>query len=328
MDVRVLSFLFAFLMLALTRYNRVDPARLAQKSESLRANAVAARDAEFETAKTEFGLAGDVHAASSPAPIPTETPRAAFSTLPAAPARPRTLSEVISARHAAVFDLQTGEALYSKGSDGPVMIASISKLMTAIVAYELFPPTSTIEFRVEDLAGFSHHSELGTGDRMGFKEAMALMMIQSDNSVARALARTYGYDAFLSKMNEKARALNMKGTHFEDPTGYAANRASTRDLLRMAQYILSERPEIFAITRIPSRTISTLEGKRLVLKNTNEFAGALAGFVGGKTGFTDEAGGCLLTVVVDDGRTYMAVVLGSSDRFGDTKRLIEGGTIL
>ena len=69
--------------------------------------------------------------------------------------------------------------------------------------------------------------------------------------------------------------------------------------------------------------LTTTRGKRLNLKNTNELVGAVPDLVGGKTGFTDEAGGCLLTVVVSGGRPLMTAVLGSEDRFGDTKKLIE-----
>ncbi|MBI1975216.1 MAG: D-alanyl-D-alanine carboxypeptidase [Parcubacteria group bacterium] len=353
MDIRILSFLFAFLLLALTRYNPGEGAGSkvipsvppAMQKVALREDvatvfryespATSSRSTErptFQVAKAPEGVmlsitpspsspslqsSPELSFELSPVPSPALSPVTVVVPMPSA--RP---TLVLSARNAGLFDLQTGEAIFIKGLESAVPIASISKLMTAVVARETLPRESEFVLSGEDFVGASFHPDLVVGDILTLEEALQLMLLQSDNAVARAVARTYGRDAFVEQMNEKAKELNMVATVFVDPTGIDQNRASTRDLVRLAQYIFLRHPQIFDLTRVPSLILITKAGKQLSLKNTNELVGKLVGLVGGKTGFTDEAGGCLLTVFMSNGRVFISVVLGSSDRFGDTEKIV------
>lgn len=314
MDVRILSFLLAILLLAITRYNREEVA--APAIEVKEETSVAASE---KKAPEVFEYQKENLQAKVIAPNPSPSPQATPSPTPV----PLLLVSDLKAREAALFDLRTGELLFTKGTEGPAAIASISKLMSAVIAKEIFEPNATFVMAAEDFAEVLHHPDLQPGDTFTFNEALHLLLIQSDNAVSRAIARTYGMELFVQKMNAKARQIHMAQTVFVDPAGLGNNVASSRDLLRLAQYITKFEPNLFEITKIPLMTLITKNGKRLNLKNTNQLIGAIPNFIGGKTGFTEEAGGCLMIVLESREREMVSVVLGSEDRFGDTEKLIE-----
>jgi serine-type D-Ala-D-Ala endopeptidase (penicillin-binding protein 7) len=124
-------------------------------------------------------------------------------------------------------------------------------------------------------------------------------------------------------MNTAAEEWGLEDTHFADPTGLSAlNQSTARDLIRMTRHILDQYPGVFAVTRLPSADITEMEtGKQIRIYSTNEFAGA-PDFMGGKTGYTDEAKENLLTIFSHEGRPIFVVVLGvSGDRFAETRKL-------
>jgi D-alanyl-D-alanine carboxypeptidase len=125
-------------------------------------------------------------------------------------------------------------------------------------------------------------------------------------------------------MNARAAAWGMTDTHYADPSGLAVGSQSTAaDLVLLAQKIYVDYPKILAVTRTPQATVTEVgSGKQVVLKNINEFSGE-ADFIGGKTGYTDQANGDLLSLFSYEGHPVVVVVLGTDEvsRFTNTETL-------
>jgi D-alanyl-D-alanine carboxypeptidase len=195
--------------------------------------------------------------------------------------------------------------------------------MTAVVAKEILPPETTILLSAEDLALEGHHPSFEPNDTLRLEEALYLLLISSDNSVAQAISRAVVTSAeFVSKMNEKAALLGMSSTHFSNPSGLNGNVSTANDLLRLAQYIDAFHPNLWHISRQPAITIITKAEKTIELKNTNILIGKIPGLLGGKTGYTPEAAGSLLLLFDVGSERLLSVVLGSPDRFGDSQKII------
>jgi D-alanyl-D-alanine endopeptidase (penicillin-binding protein 7) len=145
------------------------------------------------------------------------------------------------------------------------------------------------------------------------------MMIVSDNAAAEALAALGGGEAFVARMNQKARALGMADTSFSDASGLSyLNQTTVLDLDKLVAHIGETYPEIFAWSREPSVAVNGTE-----LRNINAFTGR-PDFEGGKTGFTDEANGNLISLFRTDRGTLVVIMLGAPDkqeRFVQTERL-------
>lgn len=145
----------------------------------------------------------------------------------------------------AVIDLQTGQPIYEKNMDSKRSIASITKVMTAMVLVDAgLDMSEEISLIASDLVGAKKAStNLKAGDRMSRSEFMLLMLMKSENPAAKGLARTYpgGYDAFISAMNQKARSLGMSQTSFSDSSGLnPRNVSSASDLVKMMRVINSD----------------------------------------------------------------------------------------
>lgn len=219
----------------------------------------------------------------------------------------------VNARAFVLADLETGEVLLAHNEEHRRPIASITKLMTAVAAYE------TIAFDAAVPLPYK-------GDRYTAKDLIYPLMLRSDNQVANAYASYIGTDNFMYWMNEKAKAIGMKDTKFQDPSGLSYNNVSTAlDLFRLARYLYTETAFILAASKESDKTIYSTSGRRWSMTSQNRFAGD-AYFVGGKLGFTDEAqktGLSVLAVPIDDEvRVVAVVILGSNDWISDTNRLV------
>jgi D-alanyl-D-alanine carboxypeptidase len=179
-------------------------------------------------------------------------------------------------------------------------LASLTKLMNAVVALENIPQSES---------------------RDNFLQRM---MVVSDNAAADALAETLGTEQYISLMNAKAQTLNMRQTGFSDPSGLSyLNQSTVEDIDKLVTYILIRHPEIFSWSRALTVRIGTMERA-----NINEFSGR-PDFLGGKTGFTDEANGNLVTVFSTSSGPITIITLGSKareDRFIETNILFEWAT--
>jgi D-alanyl-D-alanine carboxypeptidase len=132
-------------------------------------------------------------------------------------------------------------------------------------------------------------------------------------------------DAFVEAMNQKAKELGMKNSHFENPSGIdGSNHYSTpRDITFLTSVALKN-PTILDIVKTKQTVVADITGKRIYrLKNVNQLLGTVAGVDGVKTGFTTEAGQCLVTSATRNGHKIVIVLMGSADRFGESAKLVD-----
>ncbi len=234
-------------------------------------------------------------------------------------------SPEINAAAGLVADLQTGEIYFAKNLNHRWPIASISKLATAVLASDKLDLAMKITLTPQNFTteGGDLTAELKAGETFSARDLLRAMLIFSSNEAAEALASAYGRDKFLSDMNSLARSWELKNTHFSDPTGLsAANQSTPLDLLLLAQRTYKDYPQLYAITRNKQMILTELNsGRQEVVNNINLFAGR-PDFLGGKTGYTDEAGGNLLSIFAYDNRPVAVIVLGAEDRFGEAEKLI------
>lgn len=227
-----------------------------------------------------------------------------------------------------VVDQNTGEPLFDKNSRAVVPIASITKLMTAMVVLDSKEPmTDQLEVTDEDRDYEKNTgSRLSVGSVLSREDMLHIALMASENRAAAALSRYFpgGRPAFLAAMNAKARQLGMTDTHFENPTGLTSqNVSSARDLVKMvnASY---QYPLIRRFSTDHSYEVYT--GKRtLAYNSTNALVRNPTWDIGlQKTGFINEAGECLVMQANIHGRPMVLVLLDSSgkySRFADATRL-------
>ncbi len=233
----------------------------------------------------------------------------------------------IGAESAVVLDLESGATLFELNPNERLYPASITKLMTALVAIDFYQTNEILT--VKNLAPVAYESDMGlkVGDQLTVQNLLYGLLVPSGNDAAYTIGYSYpgGIENFIYAMNQKAKQLHMNNTHFENPSGFdSPNHYTTaKDLSLLAKEVLKNN----LINRIIATygiTLTDVTGKKnYSLKNVNQFLGYLYGADGVKTGFTDLAGQCLVSSVSRGGHRIVAVVLKSQDRFGDSGRLIE-----
>lgn len=252
--------------------------------------------------------------AETAVPAETAAPTATTSTSPA----PRPIGA-----HAFIAgDLASGEVLASRKSTDVWPQASLTKLMTATVALQEIPAGTPIEI-VDVPGGNPSHPTLPKGGVFAFEDVLEVMLVASSNEAAESLAAHVGRERFIAAMNAQAAAWGLDRTEYEDASGLSAgNRTTAREMLAIAQRVYAENPAVFRITRKGSVTAHAQgTGVPYTAYATHGLVRDL-GFLGGKTGYTDEARGNLLSLFQVGSRVEALVVLGSDDRFGDTRRLL------
>ena len=236
----------------------------------------------------------------------------------------------LASSKAVVFDAQTGEVLYAKNANNTAPIASITKLMTAMVVLDGKLPMDemlTITRDDEDTLKGTY-SRLRIGTRQSRKEMLRLALMSSENRAASALGRHYpgGRSAFIAAMNRKAVALKMRHTHFDDSTGLSSrNVSSAGDLVTLAQ-TASGYPLIREFTTTPNRTVVFPQPRyKLDFVNTNRLVrGGAWDIQLSKTGYTNEAGRCLVMKTRVANRPVVMVLLDSQGKLtplGDANRI-------
>jgi D-alanyl-D-alanine carboxypeptidase len=231
---------------------------------------------------------------------------------------------IISAQAALVVDLDSMVPLYEKNPDTPLLPASTTKIVTALVAMDYFSDDAVLT--VDGLKIPGQTMGLIRGETLTAKSLLEGLLIYSANDAAEVLAENYvgGRSAFIEAMNVKAKELKLINSHFENPTGFdnGTHYSTARDLIRVSQ-IAMQNPRFSRIVKIKEETVTSVDGKtkhRLV--STNELLGSVPGVLGVKTGWTEEARENLVTYIERDGHRVMFALLGSQDRFGETKELI------
>ena len=229
---------------------------------------------------------------------------------------------------AVVIDQNTGQALLEKQPDVVMPIASISKLMTAMVVLDaklsLQDVITVGEEDVDSLKGT--HSRLQVGTTMTRETAMLLALMSSENRAAHALGRHYpgGLPAFVQAMNRKAQSLGMTNSRFEEPTGLSSNNVSTaHDLARMVA-AAARYPEIRGFSTTAEARVD-LNGRVQEFHNTNALVRSDTWEIGiSKTGYISEAGRCLVMQARVADKPVVIVLLdsqGKMTRVGDANRI-------
>jgi len=229
---------------------------------------------------------------------------------------------------ALVIDQETGNALFEKQSSAVVPIASISKLMTAMVVLDAKLDMNEViaigDDDVDELKGT--RSRLPVGTTMTRQTAMLLALMSSENRAAHALGRQYpgGMPAFVKAMNQKAQALGMVSSRFEEPTGLSSNNVSTaHDLARMVA-AAARYPEIRNFSTTDEASVD-INGHIREFRNTNALVRSDTWEIGvSKTGYISEAGRCLVMQARVADKPVVIVLLDSSGkmtRVGDANRI-------
>jgi D-alanyl-D-alanine endopeptidase (penicillin-binding protein 7) len=232
---------------------------------------------------------------------------------------------------ALIYDEETKQPLYRKGADEITSIASITKLMTAMVVLDAqLPMSEGVTIAMDDVDFFKRtHSRLRPGMRLTRGDLLKLALLASENRAAAALARTYpgGTGAAVAAMNRKAASLGMRNTYFLDPTGLHSENVSTAsDLLKMVQ--AAERyPQIRQATTTSSQAVEVGGSRQLMFYNTNALVrsrSAAWDISLSKTGYINEAGRCLVMRARINQRPVVIVLLdsvGKRSRIGDANRI-------
>lgn len=262
-------------------------------------------------------------------------------TMPSLAARPRiypktnfdvranSLHEIVNGRVAAfmIVDLETGEEVFSQNATKNWPIASLTKLMTAVIATEKIGVTEDVSVSQTAVDTFGEAGSLAEGMKFKVSDLLKAMLQVSSNDAAVALAESKGQESFIAEMNMKARELGMSdATRFVDPIGLDSRNQSTLvDLQKLIAYIYEYQPKILSASRTATDRIKDLaKGKTISLTNINDFARLkeFSNFLGGKTGFIDESGGNLVSVFSVSKRPMLIMVLGSDERFEITRQLL------
>jgi len=226
----------------------------------------------------------------------------------------------LEAGAAYVVDLSTGAVLYEKNANAQLPLASLTKLMTALIATDLIASDTPVVF---------------DGQRWNRDVLINLTLVASSNEGADALARAAEEASgkkFLDEMNARSRALTMMETFYVNPTGLdltgtqGGSYGSAHDMARLMASIVNSRPELLQATRLPFYSARSFGGTFVTVRNTNQNVSRISGIIGSKTGFTDLANGNLV-IAFDRGlaQPVVVAVLGSSQegRFRDVETLVD-----
>jgi D-alanyl-D-alanine carboxypeptidase/D-alanyl-D-alanine endopeptidase (penicillin-binding protein 7) len=222
-----------------------------------------------------------------------------------------------SSRHALVYEEETGKVLFEKDAHAVASIASLTKLMTAMVVLDaqqdMQEPITIEEGDVDTIKHSS--SRVPVGATLPRSVVMDLALMSSDNRAAAALARTYpgGRSAFLAAVNEKLKTLGMRDTVIEEPTGLSYhNRSTAADLVKMAA-AAAHYPEIVQRTTTAGELVD-MDGREMHFHNTNRLVGKKDWDIQlSKTGFIQEAGRCLIMRLQSAGKHVIVVLLNARD---------------
>jgi len=235
----------------------------------------------------------------------------------------------IQAKAAGVFDPQGDKFLFQVNIKEKLPIASLTKIMTAIIVLENLNLDDVIVVSRKAVMTEGENGRLVIGEKLTVRNLLYVMLIKSSNDAAVALKDRI--NDFIALMNKKAKELGLENTHFVDSTGISKfNYSTIFDLAKIAKYSF-DKPLIWQMLGIREIEVYSQDRKfKHYLVNTNkllfESANLQTQIIGGKTGFTKEAGGCMLTIIKKPnkpGEYLIVIVLGANNRELETKKLIE-----
>ncbi len=224
---------------------------------------------------------------------------------------------------------ETPKILFEKNKDKKLPVASLVKLMTAHLVLKNYNLSEEVKISSPAVLQPEEFGKLKVGQTLSVKDLLYPLLIESSNDAAFALAEVIGQKKFVDLMNLEAERLGLENTYFANSTGLdpwgqnnAISYSTTEDLVKLTKYLLKEKPLIWEIL---STAKINIYGQELI--NTNKLLNKIPGIIGGKTGETPRAGGCLLLVLpAPENQGYLInIILGSStseNRFEEMKKLI------
>ncbi|MDP3874910.1 MAG: hypothetical protein Q8Q22_00100, partial [bacterium] len=251
--------------------------------------------------------------------VPTEVASQPFPTV------------VLGAKAVYVYDVRTQTIFFAKNENTRLPLASLTKIMSALVAEDLSPLYGTVTVTSEALRA-EGDSGLYRDEKWTLKGILDFSLLSSSNDGMRAVALSLGalskaevsseeiINDFVEEMNRKANELGLKNTYFWNETGLdetdvkGGAYGTARDMSTLLEYILAYHPEMFEVTKETVTTFQSLDNYLHVAKNTNSIAAEIPGLMASKTGFTDTAGGNLVIVFDPElGRPIIVSILGSTE---------------
>ncbi|MEK7461703.1 MAG: hypothetical protein AAB586_01390 [Patescibacteria group bacterium] len=249
----------------------------------------------------------------------------------------------IGAKAVYVYDLRTRTVLFAKNENMRLSLASLTKIMSALIAEDLSPLYGTV-IVTEEALNAEGNSGLYKNEHWKLKDLLDFSLLTSSNDGVRAIALSLGalssanatsaeiINDFVGEMNDKARELNLKNTYFWNETGLDESNVkggaygTAKDISTLLEYILTNHPAFFDATKEATTTFQSLDNHLHVAQNTNSLVAEIPGLMASKTGFTDTAGGNLAFVFDPElGRPIIVSILGASageGRFDDARVLV------
>lgn len=244
----------------------------------------------------------------------------------AGPTRPEPIADPYPNAAAAYLVSVDGALLWARAPDRALPPASLTKIMTALLLVEDWKPEAVVSVSPEAAAATGSRLGLRAGDRLRFADAFDALLVGSANDACLALAEHAAGSVarFVERMNEKARALKLRASFFRNPCGLDADGhvSSVRDLLVLASLAMQQ-PEIARAVAKPLIEIRTQDGRRLRKASGNLLLGRVPGAVGIKSGFTSQAGKCLVAMVRRGRDEVVVVLLNAPDRWWSASILID-----
>ena len=305
---------------SLDRLTKINSASVSSK--------VPAVSTEFEAGGAYISFAGSFETTTVPAVLAPPSPALPVRNWSVPPPE-------LTAESVYVLDGQNDVVLLAKNENKKRPLASLSKIMTAYVAAKNIPLASNIKITASAVSTEGIAGDLVENEELKFEDVLYALLLPSSNDAAEALAEVLGREKFIGLMNEEARALGDTESVFKNPSGLddPAHYSTAKSIVKLFSYISQIEP-IKTIIGKSIREARSTDGKiyhRFV--TSNWLLGSYPGVIGGKTGFTDEAGQSLIvkwqppvSLAVerkDSLPVIYAVVLGSQDRFGDMRAILD-----
>lgn len=233
----------------------------------------------------------------------------------------------ISAKSALVYDLTKNKTLFTKNAEEKLPMASLTKIMTAIIALENKKQDDRY-FVTEDALVGENSMGLSSGEVLTLNELLYGLMLASGNDAAETIADNYpeGREKFIEAMNNKAKSFGLTDTHFTNPSGLEGdgNQYTTvHDLLVITDYAMRFE-EFREVVKTFQHTIPySQDHKEFYLENETNLLTSYPGVKGVKAGYTPEAGLCLVTYLEHEGRKFIGIILGSDNRRQEMKDLLD-----
>lgn len=234
----------------------------------------------------------------------------------------------LSAKSALVYDLTSNKTIYSKNPNERLPMASLTKIMTAVIALESKKTNDEYDVVQNDLVG-EDSMGLSTGEKLSLNELLYGLILTSGNDAAETLASNFsgGRGAFIKAMNDKTKSLGLSDTNFTNPTGLEGDGVqytTAHDLLVITKYALSKFPTFNdVVSTFDYQIYANSSHKAFFLENQTNLLTSYPGVKGVKTGYTPEAGLCLVTYLDYKGHKIIGVILGSDNRRGEMIELLD-----